>query len=179
MTSLDLYRHWSPSRDHRSDRDAWAFEDLHPWEWIQGARHVIDLGCGTGRMVQRLLAEGHDAWGITYQESELGHDHVLLGDMHDVPFVDASFDAFVMWDSLEHCVAPLIALGEARRVLRSRGRGIIFMPGEQWIEKEYHIHVMSPRQMRHLISLAGLRLWETREVGERQPGAAFYLVEKP
>jgi ubiquinone/menaquinone biosynthesis C-methylase UbiE len=178
VTTIALYKHWSPSHDHKSDRDRWAFEASHPWEWIKDARRIIDLGCGTGRMVQRFLAEGRDAIGITYQESELGHDHVYLGDMHSLPFTNEGFDAFVMWDSLEHCIAPLIALAEARRVLRPRGRGIIFMPGEQWIEKEYHIHVMNPRQMRHLIGLAGLRLWETREISE-QPGAAFYLVEKP
>lgn len=176
---IDLYRHWSPSRDERSDRDMWAFASLHPWEWIKDARRILDLGCGTGRMVQRFLAEGRDALGITYQDSELGHDSVLKGDMHDVPFEDETFDAFVMWDSLEHCIAPLIALAEARRILRPRGRGIIFMPGEMWTDKPYHIHVMTVKQMRHLIDLAGLRLWEVREVGAEQPGAAFYLVEKP
>ena len=179
MTLIDLYKHWSPSRDHKSDREAWAFPDAQPWSWIKDAKTVVDLGCGTGRMVQKMLAEGRDCVGVTYQEGELGHDHVFLGDMHDLNFADATFDAFLMWDSLEHCVAPLIALAEARRVLRPRGRGIIFMPGETWIEKDYHIHVMSPRQMKHLIVLAGLRLWEIREIGAEQVGAAFYLVEKP
>jgi len=128
-------------------------------------------------MVKKLLSEGHDAWGITYQEPELGHPRVTLGDMHAVPYGDEAFDAVIMWDSLEHCVAPYVALREAQRVTRPEGRGIIFMPGEDWIEADYHLYVLNPRQMKALLKKSGWKVHEVRET-PLQKGAAFYLISR-
>lgn len=44
-----------------------------------GARRVLDLGCGTGRHVQALLAAGFDAHGADVSEDMLARARELLG----------------------------------------------------------------------------------------------------
>jgi len=177
MTTIDLYKYWSPSHDEYSNRDNWAWPELQPWHWIKDCHRTADLGCGTGQMTRKLIAEGHDCVGITYQQSELGDPNVHPGDMHDLPFANAEFDAIVIWDSLEHCISPFIALAEARRVTKLGGRGLIFMPGEMWIGCPYHLFVLNIKQMVQLLTLTGWRLVTVVDCSQVQPQAAFYCVE--
>lgn len=44
-----------------------------------GARRVLDLGCGTGRHVEALLARGFDAHGADASDSMLAEARALLG----------------------------------------------------------------------------------------------------
>ncbi len=178
MPTFDLYAHWSPANDELSARGYWAFPEHHSWDWLKDCHKLVDLGCGTGNMVSELIRRGHDVTGITYQPRELGHPHVMLGDMHCPPFEDHTFDGMIIWDSLEHCLSPFIALAEARRIVKPGGRGIIFMPGEMWIETEYHLYVLNIRQMKQLLKLTGWRVEKIMEC-DGQPQAAFYLVENP
>lgn len=45
-----------------------------------GARRVLDLGCGTGRHVEALLARGYDAHGADASADMLAQASALLGD---------------------------------------------------------------------------------------------------
>ncbi|MDA1263928.1 MAG: methyltransferase domain-containing protein [Planctomycetota bacterium] len=47
---------------------------------LEGARRVLDAGCGTGRHVEALLREGFDAYGADPSEDMLGRARALFGD---------------------------------------------------------------------------------------------------
>lgn len=161
----DILKYWDGSKDEFSNRDATTlvgWVELFPM--LQGYNKILDIGCGVGNVVSHLNSIGFNATGVTYQQREveyaksLGRNTIIQADMHVLPFQDNSFDMFLMWDSLEHAIAPLAALHEAKRVVKPGGRGCIFIPSQNWIETPYHIIVPTIRQMRHLLGLAGLSL---------------------
>lgn len=175
-------RYWGPGRDEYSDRPGVLFLPDH-LPWLKDCRRIIDLGCGVGNLVKRLRDEGREAEGVTYQarEVETGRQkhgiELTLADMHDLPFPDGSFDGMVMWDSLEHCVSPYVALCEAKRVIRPGGRGLIFVPGPDWQDCKYHLLVPTRLQMVHLLKQAG---WKLEQLVDKstpaQPGMYVYEV---
>lgn len=146
--------------DEYSDRQEVLFFDEHV-NFLNQCGKVLDLGCGTGNASKHILAKYIKYVGITHNQLEVdeakkrGID-VRYGDMHNLSFLKGSmFDGAIMWDSLEHCVAPFIALKEAKKYLTYDGKLLIFMPGRNWINEASHLHVMYPDQMMDILYKAG------------------------
>lgn len=163
MTCLvDLHRYWNGANDEFSDRgthDKILFLDDH-LPWLADRTRIADLGCGVGHLVEHFRKEGKYAEGITYQPREVEAAAkrgvaIVEGDLHQLPWPDEHFDAVVCWDAFEHCIAPLIALKEAHRVLQPRGKALYFIPGQIWQNTEYHLIVPTVTQMAHLARLVG------------------------
>jgi len=188
-------QHWGPEKEEFSDRDP---DTLVGWPenypFIADCHSILDIGCGIGNVVEWLNKCGHEAYGVTCQQSEQEHAYKLKRpvyrcDMHDLSWGyylgseklshTSRFDAFTMWDSLEHSIAPLAALMEAKRVTRNGGKGMIFIPGQNWVDYFTHIIVPTQAQMKHLLKQAGLKLVEIVDVswGGTAPEQAVYKVE--
>jgi 2-polyprenyl-6-hydroxyphenyl methylase/3-demethylubiquinone-9 3-methyltransferase len=86
---------------------------------------VLDLGCGKGRFAAHLQAAGAEVVGLDLSAAMLarakGLDRVRAS-ARRLPFADATFDAVVAVEVLEHVGAVGPVLREARRVLRPGGR---------------------------------------------------------
>jgi SAM-dependent methyltransferase len=92
---------------------------------------VLDLGAGTGRLTEVLLAAGHDVVAVEPDEQmravaaeRCPAAAVLAGSAEDIPLPDASVDAVVAGQAY-HWFAPQRALPQIRRVLRDGG---VFTP---------------------------------------------------
>lgn len=88
---------------------------------------VLDVGCGTGRLLSALLKLGADARGVDSSSGMLAvakergfRDRVVLGEAERLPFGDKTFDCCVFFTSLEFVGDPVKALAEAARVTRKR-----------------------------------------------------------
>jgi SAM-dependent methyltransferase len=100
-----------------------------------GAR-VLDLACGTGRVTAPLVARGFEVSGLDLSQRALavaleavpGADF-RNGDMRDLPWPDASFDAVVnLWTAFgyfETQAEDERALAEIARVLKPGGRFVL------------------------------------------------------
>ncbi len=120
-----------------------------------GAR-VVDLGCGD-KPYASLFAEA----GATYVGCDLGGDaDVLLTPGAPVPLPDASADAVVSFQVLEHVWDVDTYLAEARRLLKPGGRLLLSTHGT-WL---YHPHPTD------------FHRW-TREGLERQVASSGFVVE--
>jgi SAM-dependent methyltransferase len=101
---------------------------------LKTARRVLDLGCGTGALLNELLksckGEVHgldiDAHHLD-QAHQLTHPvlgqkpHLVLGDAHALPYSDQSFDITLCHFVLLWLQNPAEALNEMRRVTRPGG----------------------------------------------------------
>ena len=84
-------------------------------------KRVIDVGCGFGSYGRGLLADGYDWMGVEVSDADcaelarlnLPHRHA---DGKTLPFADASFDAALCLEVLEHIEEPRAFLAEIRRV---------------------------------------------------------------
>jgi SAM-dependent methyltransferase len=84
-------------------------EYLRPWLDQETFRRVLDVGCGMGRGISRLLAEGYEAFGLDLPNlsrfwAKAGNDldRFLAGDCGRLPFPDGFFDAVYSTGVIEH-----------------------------------------------------------------------------
>jgi cyclopropane fatty-acyl-phospholipid synthase-like methyltransferase len=98
---------WGPERDAMNDPRE------HHWlarfcSLLTGER-VLDLGCGGGAILTRLVACGLRATGVDFSRAQLDRARarcrsalLLQADMTQVEFEPASFDGVLIYDSLWH-----------------------------------------------------------------------------
>lgn len=107
--------------------------------FVPGGR-LLDVGCGSGELLQRLVALGWEGWGVEispeaarYAREQRGLQ-VLQGDLPGGGFPAAKFDMVVFSHSLEHMFSPTTTLREANRLLRRGGRLFIAVPDASSLE---------------------------------------------
>jgi ubiquinone/menaquinone biosynthesis C-methylase UbiE len=133
-----------------------AKADVHQWGSqpdFQGPRHelresllldeflaadpgrvVLDVGAGSGTFSNLLEARGFDVTSTDVTEEALEvlrarvSGPVARADATALPFPDASFDAVILGEVLEHVEDDRAALSEAARVLRPSGVLAISVP---------------------------------------------------
>ncbi len=152
---------------HEEYERMYRFEDSY-W-WFVARRHLItslldgfyarsgelailDIGCGTGAMLDELAPFGA-VTGADYAPEALafcrergagnGHRYDLArADVRRLPFADNSFDVVTAMDIIEHIDDDKAAAGEIRRVLKPGGRLFVTVPAFQslWSEHDEALH---------------------------------------
>lgn len=83
---------------------------------------VLDLGCGTGRLLATLGGIGLDVSAGLLRQARRKGLRVVRGDAHALPFRDAAFDAVVAANAVFRYLDVARALAECTRVLVPGGR---------------------------------------------------------
>lgn len=101
---------------------------------LERSRRALDIGCGHGRHLQRLVARGLDVWGVDNDAlslAQLGPEaraRAVRGDLYHLPF-RASFDAAYAWYATlfisDDDRQNQAALAEATRALRPGGELLV------------------------------------------------------
>jgi SAM-dependent methyltransferase len=117
-------------------------------------RDVLDIGTGTGRMLEILAPRVERALGIdqsremlaiarvNLERAGLENASVRLGDMYQLTLPDASFDAVVIHQVLHYADRPVAVIAEAARVLRPNGILVLvdFAPHTLEFLRDEHAH---------------------------------------
>ena len=136
-------------------------------------RQVLDLGCRSGAVTEHFLG-GNEVTGVDVDPSALeraaerGIIPVRANAEDTLPFEDASFDAVVAGELLEHVRDPAAVVDEVRRVLRPGGTFVgsvpnafrfqsrlLFLAGRHPEDDPTHLHMYSPQELRRLLSRFG------------------------
>lgn len=142
-----------------------AFED-HYWWFVSRRRmamrllkrhgdsidKVLDVGCGTGAMLQELQANWPESEGLDFSElalelaGERGLKGLHLGSAEEMPLADSEFDAIVSLDTLEHVEHDDRAAAEMFRVLKPGGLLVLNVPAYQWLWGPHDVALMHYRR---------------------------------
>ena len=115
---------------------------------------LLDLGTGTGRVLELLAGRAEQAIGIdlsrdmlavaraNLDKAGLKNTQVRHGDIFSLPFEDGAADLVIVHQVLHYLDDPGRALAEAVRVLSARGRLLVsdFAPHELEFLREDHAH---------------------------------------
>ncbi len=115
------------------------------WLLTSGARNVLDLGAGTGKLTARLVERGLDVVAVDpipemldVLSGSLPDTPALLGTAEDIPLPDDSVDSVLVAQAW-HWFDPERAVKEVARVLRPGGRlGLVWNTRDErlgWVKE--------------------------------------------
>ena len=124
---------------------------------------ILDVGCGKGRYLRRLILEHPDSEYCAVDISAKVMSYIpqsfkiekKQGNLTDIPYADNKFDVVYTCEALEHAVDIRSSIKEMARVTKSGGKIIIIdknknMYGkfeieewEQWFDKDELLSMMS------------------------------------
>ncbi len=130
-----------------------------------GARRILDVGCGTGTMLTYLARFG-DAQGVDIDPEAIEYCHargltkVSQSGADTLPFDNDTFDLVTALDVIEHIDDDLGAMRETRRVLRPGGRLLMTVPAYRFLwgrQDEINLHKRRyvAREVRNRLKSAG------------------------
>jgi 2-polyprenyl-3-methyl-5-hydroxy-6-metoxy-1,4-benzoquinol methylase len=133
--------------------------------WLQATQgRLLDVGAGSGWLVEHMKSLGWDAEGIDFDERAVEQARrrglkMRSGGLLEQRLPEASFDAVTMSHSIEHVHDPVAWLAEARRILRPAGRLAIATPNTRsLLHRRFRQHwfPLDPPRHLHLFNRAAL-----------------------
>lgn len=156
---------------------------------------LLDIGTGTGRMMELFAPEADSAIGIDRSSEMLRLARVRLeeagvrdanlrqGDMNALPLNDCSADSIILHQVLHYAQQPGSAIAEAARVLRPGGRLLVidFAQHDRAELKEQDAHLrlgFADDAMRGWFKASGLKLDRIERLGGGQLTVILWLGVK-
>ena len=202
LANRDYYDAFSKRyEEHRGDQDPGGYHELLDEleadfvERFGANRDVLEVGCGTGLVLQRLTRFARTACGLDLSPGMLEKArarglHVVEGSATALPFEAESFDVTCSFKVLAHIPEVALALREMARVTRPGGvviaefynprsiRGLLKRWGPagvvapQTSERDVYVRFDSPAAARRLVP-EGCQVVATRGIRIVVPSAGF------
>ncbi|MGH3734621.1 MAG: class I SAM-dependent methyltransferase [Micromonosporaceae bacterium] len=134
--------------------------------WLPARARLLEAGLGEGYGAALLAAAGHRVVGLDYDPAAAAHAaasypdvYVVRGNVVALPFPDASFDAVVSMQVVEHLWDQPGYVAECARVLRPGGQLVIstpnrltFTPGSDTPTNPFHTREFSDAELADLLA---------------------------
>ncbi len=168
------YEYQRHTGDLGATLNRWKFQDH-----IRPADVVVDFGCGGGGLLANLPGAtkvGIDANPHAREASRMrGVEAVAAtGDLGD-----GFADVVISNHALEHTLSPLEELRELRRILKSTGKLVLWLPLEDWRQPHHklrgrdanhHLYGWTPLLLTNLLAEAGFVTEHCQVVTSAWPG---------
>lgn len=171
---------------------AWGHIVSERWDAVTtyAGKSVLDVGCSNGVYVQQLRERGHMVYGTDLLQSaqwSVLPSGFSVSDGRYLPFLSASFDTLISFETLEHIPEPYLALQEYRRVCRRNI--IISVPNcemievmieaglnfNHWIDRT-HVNFFTMSSLQQLVSNNGFRVTFAKPILPVLHGLPFYML---
>lgn len=174
------------SRMYESEDSYWYFQGRRSiisgllgqhLELDKRPRRILDVGCGTGLMLEHLTQRGQKPVGLDMNERAMsycrrrGLGRLVQGDVVHLPFAPNSFDLILALDLLEHVEDDRGLLAEFRRVAAPEARVMITVPAHPFLWSEHDEALHHIRRYRH-----GAFLRLLREAGFRPVRSSYAIA---
>ena len=179
----DMERHYSPGRTWEALARS-ALPLLQPGD-------VLDVASGDGVLAELLAPHSRryvcvDASPRVVAAARerlrpFANVEVREGDMHALPFADASFDLVVLMHALTYATKPGVAVAEAARVLRPGGRMLLSSLGKHEhrnvVEAYGHANLgFTEKELRRFADRAGLRIRSAASITREKRPPHFEVI---
>lgn len=132
MDKADFFNRWAPSYDCLLPSVFYQAVHVRLLEFVDlpAGAQVLEVGCGTGKLLKRLAqtdadltGSGIDLAGGMIAQAIANNPYpnrlkFLQASVNELPFADATFDGVFCAISFLHYPDPVIALSEMARVLK-------------------------------------------------------------
>ncbi|HEV8257078.1 MAG TPA: class I SAM-dependent methyltransferase [Casimicrobiaceae bacterium] len=168
------------------------YEHWHRYHFaakLVGGREVLDVACGAGYGSALLARQAQRVVGADISAETIDHAQAIYAavpnlefrqaDCAALPFPDASFDAVVSFETIEHIAAQEKFLDEVRRVLRPEGLFVLSSPNKleysdrRGCSNAYHVRELYRDE---LAAMLATRFPQLRWFGQRM---SFFSVVWP
>ena len=142
---------------------------------------LLEIGCGSGQKLAQMRALGWEVEGLEIDPKAEAHASskgltVHLGNLQNLSFSDALFDAVIMNHVIEHIHDPVALLTECYRILKPNGILVAVTPNiESWGHRHFgscwmgldpprHLYLFNRKSLRKVAERAGFtkyELWTT------------------
>lgn len=151
----------------------------HSWPFKRvpdGAKKLLDLGCGNGVKLFEFVKRGFEVWGVDVGKDSirlcqelLPEGHFIHGELQETGLQDEYFNYIRIDNALEHVPNPKEVIAECRRLLRSGAQLMVYVPHGRslsmrllkgnsisaWIP--FHLQLFTRRSLRRLLAEAGFK----------------------
>jgi len=146
---------------------------------------ILDLGCSSGLLSERLLKMGHHVTGVDVNELEGVRERTgafFKADLNDgIPSeVGTGFDIVLAADVIEHVMNPSVLINQIRRVLSPQGTALFCVPNiAHWYPRFRSTLGMFDYDQRGILDTTHLRFFTRRSLGRlvNQGGFAIRRIE--
>jgi ArsR family transcriptional regulator len=156
---------------------------------------LVDIGTGTGRMIELFGAQAESAIGVDRSPEMLRLARAKLsaanspadlrqGDMYALPLAAACADVVILHQVLHYAQQPSAAIAEAARLLAPGGRLLVvdFGPHEKEDLRSKHAHArlgFADEQIANWFAAAGLRTAPARQLEGGELTVKLWLGQLP
>ena len=150
--------------------------------WLPRSRAgvLLDVGCGSGTLLQRMRSLGWQVRGVEPDQraAAIARDHhslqVHCGTLLSYAARDGEFDAITLNHVIEHVPDPVEFIRECSRILRPGGWLVVVTPnvlslgrrvfGRYWrgLEVPRHLSLFAPKSLTQLLRGTSLRIVQLR-----------------
>jgi len=176
--SVQDFNRWSSTYEE-SWLQRYYFDHVHRGilnliDFKSNITRILDVGCGTGRLLRKInerypnaqLIGVDPAEGMIEKARQLMTDtKFFVGPAESLPLPDASVDLALSTFSFHHWEDQVQGVREMRRVLRPGGRFLLADVGAPILRMIFHHgQIRTPAEIRSIFELAGLEVGTQRRM---------------